>query len=229
MNRAFGNSRIVALIRVASILIGGVAEADIAPGAASAQAVAARGITVHITNHAAVDQKVLDRAGEILTHILEKVGVQATVLDGNSEMAGRQASKLSNVYIDVLPRERAERLRVSANVMGLAPGAATDHDRIKVFVFDHMVEKLVWDQVKAGVAGRASRVPHKTQILGYAMAHEIGHLLLHVASHSERGIMQASWDRAAMQDLAVETLTFSREEAERIQAEVARRTSRSSE
>jgi len=107
--------------------------------------------------------------------------------------------------------------------MGVAPGSPTAANRVKVYVFDHMVEKLARAQLVARVQGKAVTNADKAQILGHAIAHEIGHLLLSMASHSRRGIMQASWGRDSMKDMALGTLTFEADEIKRIQQEVQRR------
>ena len=47
------------------------------------------------------------------------------------------------------------------------------------------------------------------QILGNVMAHEMGHLLLGVNSHSVSGLMQARWGGDALHRIAMGTLLFS--------------------
>jgi hypothetical protein len=57
---------------------------------------------------------------------------------------------------------------------------------------------------------------------GYAVAHEIGHLLLGSHSHSLVGIMRARWGRKELAR-AERELLFLREQAELIRTEVLRR------
>ena len=52
------------------------------------------------------------------------------------------------------------------------------------------------------------------QILGHAMAHETGHLLLWSKSHSSTGIMKASWSREDLREIAMGHLAFTFQEAE---------------
>jgi hypothetical protein len=69
------------------------------------------------------------------------------------------------------------------------------------------------------------RVPanlHK--ILGNALAHEIGHVLLGSGEHAESGIMKAVWTRADYELLAVRFLEFLPSEVVAMQKEVSRRT-----
>lgn len=61
-------------------------------------------------------------------------------------------------------------------------------------------------------------------ILGGVMAHEIGHLLLGLDSHSPTGIMQAHWGRKQMRELFKRELLFTGEQSRQIQAEWQART-----
>ena len=56
-------------------------------------------------------------------------------------------------------------------------------------------------------------------ILGGAMAHEIGHLLLGLDSHSPIGIMQAHWGRKQVRELLKRNLLFTGEQSRQIRAE----------
>ena len=60
------------------------------------------------------------------------------------------------------------------------------------------------------------------QVLGHAMAHELGHILLG-AEHTATGLMRADWDASQLDDAAKGRLYFSRDEAKRIQDAVSRR------
>jgi hypothetical protein len=107
----------------------------------------------------------------------------------------------------------AGRLGLPNNVMGLAPG--TGPERRLVYVFYSSVE---------GLARRQSRAHVSTaQILGHAMAHEIGHLLLNQESHSPTGIMRGDWNLKDLQDAVYGYLLFTSQQAGVIRAEVDRR------
>jgi hypothetical protein len=67
-----------------------------------------------------------------------------------------------------------------------------------------------------------NRVPYAA-LLGCAIAHEIGHLLLQTPEHSVRGLMKAQWDRHDLLDAACGRLTFNPEEQPRISRAVLRR------
>jgi hypothetical protein len=81
-------------------------------------------------------------------------------------------------------------------------------------VFYHRVESLA----RAGNGA-------EWQILGYAMAHEMGHLLLRMKanSHSPSGIMRAKWGLQDFKQAALGELLFTRAQATLIREEVLRR------
>ena len=62
-----------------------------------------------------------------------------------------------------------------------------------------------------------------TDLLGLAMAHELGHLLLRSARHSVTGIMRARWSERQLRDDDRGYLRFTPREAETMRNEVRRR------
>jgi hypothetical protein len=50
-------------------------------------------------------------------------------------------------------------------------------------------------------------------VLGYALAHEVGHLLLHTGQHAVSGIMKAHWTAADRVSLAGKRMNFNGHEA----------------
>ena len=62
-----------------------------------------------------------------------------------------------------------------------------------------------------------------TDLLGLAMAHELGHLLLRSGAHSASGIMRARWTEKGLRDDDRGYLRFTPTEAESMRTEVRRR------
>jgi hypothetical protein len=60
-------------------------------------------------------------------------------------------------------------------------------------------------------------------LLGRAMAHEVGHLLLNTSRHADAGLMRARWSRRELQHHAAADWRFQREEAETMRAKLVRR------
>jgi hypothetical protein len=57
-------------------------------------------------------------------------------------------------------------------------------------------------------------------ILGHALAHEMGHVLLPYGSHTSQGIMREEWDRAQFQAMAKKLLTFTAQHTDLIRMRV---------
>jgi hypothetical protein len=93
--------------------------------------------------------------------------------------------------------------------LGLAilPGAGKKGDM--AYIFYHRVEELA-----------ATEEASPAQILGHAMAHEIGHLLLNSNRHSDVGIMEAEWHSEQIEWLRNGRLLFTLPQARQMRAAV---------
>jgi hypothetical protein len=65
-------------------------------------------------------------------------------------------------------------------------------------------------------------LPHAT-VLPYAIAHEIGHVLLMGGSHGRRGLMSGVWTEREYQQMAAGALVFSEDEARMMAANLGER------
>jgi hypothetical protein len=54
------------------------------------------------------------------------------------------------------------------------------------------------------------------RVLGYAIAHELGHVILHSDAHAPAGLMKGTWSKVDWQRAAVSVIPFSPAEAEQI-------------
>lgn len=75
--------------------------------------------------------------------------------------------------------------------------------------------KLFDDHIRE--AARQHDVPHAI-VLSYAMAHEIGHVLLRRGFHGRRGIMSAIWTKREYEQISSGLFSFSGEEAKTMSA-----------
>ena len=73
---------------------------------------------------------------------------------------------------------------------------------------------VFYDRVET--LGRAHGIISVSTVLGEAMAHEIGHVLLGNTEHSRDGIMKARWGRTDFQQAAMGFLSFAARERETI-------------
>lgn len=140
-------------------------------------------------------------------------------------MADQPAIGLSHIRVNLLPRAMSLGTAMPASVTGLAPG--TGPDRLLVQVFYDRVGALARRETQRQAAteaqGNAAPAATAAQILGEAIAHEIGHILLNLSVHSRAGIMRGPWDLNDLRDIAGGYLGFTKQQGEVIQAEVARR------
>ena len=218
-------------VALALILAGYAATAARAAGNPAQEELA---FTVYVHNYARVDAKTLANAEQVAAGIFRKTGVEARWVDAqevsNGYPAGlteSESNALSNLRVYILPQEMARRLGMPDNVMGLAPGRSPD--RLLVYVFYQWLNEVAQKQVREQARGNIPWHATVAQILGAMMAHELGHILLNLPSHSESGIMKGDWDLKAMCDSAFGVLLFTRQQAEVIRADVARRNARAGE
>jgi hypothetical protein len=59
------------------------------------------------------------------------------------------------------------------------------------------------------------------EILGYVMAHELGHLLLGSNAHSREGIMQAHWESQQLHSVTRGQLLFTPAQAAKMRSKIA--------
>lgn len=77
---------------------------------------------------------------------------------------------------------------------------------------------VFYDQVLKSARGSKQDV---ARLLAYAMAHEMGHLLLPYPAHSPSGIMRPGWDGDDLRHIASGTLQFSAVQANAIRAKAS--------
>jgi hypothetical protein len=171
-------------------------------------------ITIHVNNDAKVNGAALTRAERAASAVFTKAGIQSQWIDPSS--TGERSFPASHIKLEILPSLITYRLgvRLSDSAVGLAPGSGPD--RQWVYVFYNRVEALAMKYI-------ADTHGDTAQILGHVIAHEIGHLLLKVQSHSATGIMRGGWDRWDLQNASYGYLHFTPQQAQVIREEVGRR------
>lgn len=155
-------------------------------------------IAVVAYNQAAVDSDTLARAKSEVTRIYREVGVSVTW------MSPRAADPAGAFAIQLLLRRRP--VIESGSVMGTAIGEAHEIGGL-AFVFFERVLKSAHE-----------RQQDVACVLAYAMAHEMGHLLLPAPAHSPSGIMRSAWDGDDLRHIASGSLQFTQLQANAIRA-----------
>lgn len=181
-------------------------------------------ITLHVINYAEVPENTLIQAEQKATAIFRKAGVETVWHHVPLPPENRPVQLPSfnspplDLRIYIIRRSRAKRMeerlgRASGDVFGFSPLMADGREGRLAYVFYHSIREYVVKYI----------VPEQgALLLGLAIAHEVGHLLLPHNSHSHRGIMRARWDRRDL-EFAAADLVFTAQQAKSIRDEVARR------
>jgi hypothetical protein len=104
--------------------------------------------------------------------------------------------------------------------------AVAEHQKSTVALGDALVDGSAHTATLATIYANnvtrmadAAEVPYG-RVIGYAIAHELGHLLLASSSHSERGLMRALWHYEDLRSGPDENWTFSAADAAALRARV---------
>ena len=182
-------------------------------------------ITIHVYNYAEVDQKTLAEAENATAGIFREAGVRVLWIDAAPLSGKRQqvsmdqtSLDLTHITLNILPDAMANRLGSSNEVMGSAPGGG--RDRRVAYVFYDRIDRV--NRLQAQVSSYRVYV-RTSEILGNAMAHELGHLLLNMQGHLRVGIMRGAWELEDLQAIASGRLAFTPQQAKVLRTEVIRR------
>ena len=185
-------------------------------------------ITIRVYNYAKVAPQTQLKAEKAAAEVFRKAGVEIEWVDSpvTSESrlenaTDRRASDASQMRLLILSTALADSMGLPNNVMGLAPGAGPNREQ--AYVFYGRVKELALRQMNAAGYRRVDRPATTGQILGTMIAHELGHVLLNMPSHSETGIMRGKWDLKDLQDTADGKFLFTPEQSVVMRAEVVRR------
>jgi hypothetical protein len=183
-------------------------------------------VTIHVRNYAGVAPRTLAEAEEVAAGIFRNAGVETRWVDDVLiaetvlvNPANHPADSLADIQLSILPQEMSDRLGFPKNVMGLVPGT----DAQVAYVFESKVNTLFNSALNALCHGRLDRQVSRSVILGHAIAHELGHLLLDLKGHTTQGIMRAEWGLKDLWDAAHRFLLFTPQQAEVMRADVRRR------
>ena len=179
---------------------------------------------MHLYNLAAISSSTLDRAMQDAARVLATAGINTVcwhVLPDAPEAhtlhtsppptwrKNRQADSRSYLVTVIVPYVPVDYF---PDALGYAlPDAEVG---VSAMIFFDRIEQF-----------RASGEVDLPTLLGHAMAHEIGHVLLGTTEHSTAGIMKARWSKADFQGAGLKVMNFTtmqREEISRHRTLVAR-------
>jgi len=191
-----------------------VASTGYAQTSSGSQAQLSSTVTVYIYNYAHVSRRTLNGAEEEASRILLKAGVEASWVDcpvTSDEIpkypACRPHLDHAGLVLKIFPDFAASRLGLRPQNLGFCPASEEAGPGSEASISYSRVKDLAnsWDA-------------NPLQILGFAAAHELGHLLLHSPGHSPTGIMRAAWNPEDLRGAAQGLLGFTPDQSERIRA-----------
>jgi hypothetical protein len=210
MKRATRLALIAATLALTSASVSGKSRNALAPGQTISIRVYEHAQTLAGVLHSATDQASwLFRAAQIRiswefpsTETPEDQGTDMT----STSAAFQQTDARHYIVVRLMSRTPAT---VFPGALGYALPFA--HAGAHVVIFCDRVETL---------ADSSNKAPEL--ILGYAVAHEIGHVLLGSSDHSAGTLMQAQWTATTCHLASMGLLAFTREQAQRMDAALQR-------
>ena len=171
-------------------------------------------ITLRVYNYAHIPPALLSHAEDEATTIFRQAGVEAAWVD--CPLSGAELDRFpgcqqpmgrADFALRILSAAMTERAPAGGEALGFALPCPEDLTGCHAEVF--------YLRITDWASGAEISA---YQLLGHAMAHEIGHLLLGPNSHSRNGIMRAQWNRDDLRVIARASLRFTPEQTERLRA-----------
>lgn len=202
----------VAVLLRPAILGGTAGSQSVPPGEASRYS-----LVVRIHNYAQVKLGALSRAEDVAGQVFSAIGIELVWFDvplTHAELANSTDSLLHprGAFVDmsVLPESMSALAKLPESKLG---STSMEHEGDRA-----TVASVYYDRIER--QARHTRAS-TAQLLGYAIAHELGHMLLRTTHHASSGIMIATWRPVDLQRAAQGLLGFTPQQAEYMRAEIA--------
>jgi hypothetical protein len=180
-------------------------------------------IAVRVYDFAAIPVEEVKRAQQEADDIFARSNVRLTWLDCTLDAERQPADPTCNAVsgssvlnLRLLPEQMEPKQGLPKGIFGFSMMSTTGG-------FSSTTNVYV-DRVGAIADGRKYRQP---VVLGAIIAHELGHLLLGIGSHSKFGLMSLPWGPKALTAADQGVLGFSKRETEQLERAVAVRTTSS--
>jgi hypothetical protein len=185
------------------------------------QAAADLEMTIHVYDYAGINPGVLEEAEASAARILHKAGLQTQWSNCRFSPIARTCAAgggVTHLYVRLLSEPMSAKFAASTKMLGVAVATSQGTFPVDAYVFAERV----------GVFAEQDRGP-VSHLLGAAITHEVGHLLLAGNVHTVNGIMSAQWGPREKKDALMGVLTFSRRQSEQMRVDVSQRMSGSNE
>jgi hypothetical protein len=166
-------------------------------------------LTIRIDDYVHLDRIAIGRAQRLVSEIYRDAGVRAAWAEtlhptGELECTGECDAADEDVTIVVLSASMGERKRMTKGALGFAAVGPGGGGRIAYVLYDRVAAAAIdadWNTA---------------DILALVIAHEVGHLLLPIGSHSVDGLMRAQWTIEELRRSSRHYLSFTPGQAELI-------------
>ena len=178
---------------------------------------AAEEVRITIYNEARLPDKVLVKALDGLRLILEHAKVRSRAVAG--DLADPEASLF--MYVALPPRCKAApcctRRDIALKIIGVSPRALPEKvlGMSSPFAQFGLNVRIFNDHIREAAAAHGGSY---ATVLSFAMAHEIGHVLLRSGAHTSWGIMSSVWTEFEYRAMSRRGLLFSAEDAKTMKA-----------
>jgi hypothetical protein len=174
-------------------------------------------ICVRIYDRAHVPESELSNARSIADNVLQQAGIHVhwqdcTRSSGQGFLTCDPHYAPTDIQLHLVPQLEKVVPRVGQSALGISLLSENGQPAILAYLDYSRLGRLF--------ASTAFKVQ---ELLGLAVAHEIGHLLLGPNSHSDSGIMRAPWRRRDLERGSWEQFLFTRDQAKQLRAAVQAR------
>src|SRR5258708_3182254 len=174
-------------------------------------------LTVQVYNWASVAPQILTAAEDETMRIFRQTGVAVSWLNCPLSISEAEANP---ICIEPCPPSRlAVRINseMPANLAKTSLGVALSDSGVYATIYYPRVEEYAKESIAT-----------HSQILGHAIAHEMGHLLLGPVPHARFGIMRGEWTAKDLRSITMGAFLFSPRQSALIRQAAMRRFSASS-
>ena len=181
-------------------------------------------LTIRVYNFADVAANELSRAQQGTDEIFARSNVRFSWIDCTPNAERQPVDPKCNAVrgpsvlnLRLMPRRMEPKQGLPQGIFGFSMMSTSGGFATTTNVYTDRVETIA--------DGRKFRRP---VVLGAIIAHELGHLLLGIGSHSKAGLMSLPWGPKALTAADQGTLGFSKKETKQLEKAVAQRTTSAS-
>lgn len=169
-------------------------------------------ITLRINEQTDVPRAARDEARREIRRIFGKAGIEALWLDCPAARPGDAACGQRHRQRDLVIR-----------ILGGLNTSRTGHDFGWALIVREGFSRYASVFLGEITAVSDGEAEFEGRVLGYTIAHEVGHLLLGSDTHSSAGIMTTRWDRKVIRRAPRKSFSFTKKQAEQMRANVRAR------